>query len=92
MKGGYRPDLGEAPDNEPEDSFGHHCEKCGDSYTLRDGCEPTTFCDTCAQSIVARLEEITPEPPREITYECGVEILNALQKELFDRPHRRALE
>lgn len=65
----------------------HQCQKCGDYYGCRPECEPTTFCDTCAQTIVARLEEITPEPPNAITRERGVEILNALQKELYDRPY-----
>lgn len=61
------------------------CLKCGDPYTLRDGCDPTTFCDTCAQSIIGRLEELTPKPPNAISYERGGEILTALQKELYTR-------
>lgn len=65
----------------------HQCQKCGDYYACRDDCDPTTFCDTCAQSIVARLEEMTPEPPTAISQERGAAILNALQKELHDRPY-----
>lgn len=59
------------------------CRKCGEEYSLRPECEPTTFCDLCAQTIIARLEEIVPEPPSAITWERGVEILNVIQKELY---------
>ena len=64
----------------------HQCKKCGDYYACREDCEPTTFCDACAQSIVARMEEMTPQLPNAITRKRGVEILNALQKELYDKP------
>lgn len=61
----------------------HQCQKCGETYTCRPECDPTTFCDDCAQTIIARLEELTPKPPKAITYEQGVKILNALQAELY---------
>jgi hypothetical protein len=63
------------------------CQKCGDHYALRDGCDPTSFCDTCAQTVISNLESIVPEPPNAITYERGVEILNAIQKDIYDRPY-----
>lgn len=27
------------------------CRKCGEGMTIRDGCDPTDFCDDCAQTI-----------------------------------------
>ena len=32
------------------------CAKCGDTYALRDGCDPSKYCDICAQAIVSELE------------------------------------
>ncbi len=63
----------------------HQCQKCAEFYVLRSECEPTAFCDTCAQSIIARLEEIVPAPPKAITWVTGTAILNAIQKELYNR-------
>lgn len=31
------------------------CEECGDLYSLRDGCEPSKYCDECAQDVVIRI-------------------------------------
>jgi len=31
------------------------CELCGSPYALRDGCEPTPYCDACAHVAVERL-------------------------------------
>lgn len=33
------------------------CHKCGTEYSLRDGCEPTAFCDDCAHGELQRLRE-----------------------------------
>jgi len=61
------------------------CARCGDNYSLRDGLEPTRFCDVCAQTILERLITITPEPPKAITHEAGCKILDVLQKEIWTR-------
>lgn len=61
-----------------------NCIRCGDIYQLRGDCESTDYCDLCCQDIVFKLSQITPKPPKAITYEMGVEILNVLQKELYD--------
>jgi hypothetical protein len=31
------------------------CQSCGDTYTLRPECEPTGYCDLCAQTMLADL-------------------------------------
>lgn len=31
------------------------CEECDDLYSLRDGCEPSKYCDECAQDVVIRI-------------------------------------
>jgi len=31
------------------------CRKCGHAYALREGCDPTPFCDACAHDEVDRL-------------------------------------
>lgn len=59
------------------------CPKCHDSFYIEPDLDPTKFCNLCAQNIVERLLEITPEPPNAITYEQGVDILNAVQSELY---------
>ena len=62
-----------------------HCKRCGEFYDLRDGCEPTDFCDLCAQTILARLLEITPKPPKTIAHVTDYDrsiILRTLQEEL----------
>ena len=69
----------------PESNSELTCKVCGDSYTLRPECEATEFCDLCAQTILARIAPMVPEPPNAITWEHGVEILNALQKEIYRR-------
>ena len=61
------------------------CQKCGWLYVLGYGDEPTTFCHSCAQEIISKLEKITPKPPNAITWENWVEILNLIQKELYER-------
>ncbi len=61
----------------------YDCQKCGDFYSLESDLEPTTFCNTCAQTIIEKLIEIVPQPPIAITYERGVEILNTIQAELY---------
>lgn len=33
------------------------CNRCGDTYALRDGCDPTPECDSCAHSALAELRE-----------------------------------
>jgi len=30
------------------------CERCGDDYTVRDGCDPTPLCDACAHDVFDR--------------------------------------
>jgi uncharacterized OB-fold protein len=32
------------------------CKKCGRVYQLRENCEPTPFCDACAQEQINQLE------------------------------------
>lgn len=32
------------------------CARCEDEYSLRDGMEPSKYCDPCAQEIVSELE------------------------------------
>lgn len=61
------------------------CKKCGAFYDLREGCEPTRFCDTCAQEILESLIDIIPEPPKAITWEIGSEILTKLQNEIYSK-------
>lgn len=34
----------------------HRCTRCRDTYSLRDGCEPTAYCDDCAQALVEKYE------------------------------------
>lgn len=40
------------------------CERCGDSYSLRDGCEPTPFCDVCAHEVIDTLRAALAEAKR----------------------------
>lgn len=35
---------------EPDDE--HACKRCGDSYALREGCDPTPLCDPCAHAVI----------------------------------------
>lgn len=65
----------------------NYCRKCGSDYDCHDGFDPTIFCDTCAQIIVERLAELVPEPPKAITWEMGVEILNVIQEQIHCSPH-----
>ena len=64
------------------------CHKCGDEYLLRDGHTPTVFCDPCAQTIISGLRKIVPRPPNAITWENGTQILNTIQRELYNLPHQ----
>ncbi len=32
------------------------CRMCGDEYMLRDGCDPTKYCDLCSHKAVKNLE------------------------------------
>ena len=32
------------------------CQSCGDTYDLHEGCEPSKYCDRCAQKIVEKVE------------------------------------
>ena len=41
---------------DPENDSETCCKSCGDEYELRDGCEPTKYCDLCAQKVVERIE------------------------------------
>ena len=43
-------------DPDPENDSETCCKSCGDEYELRDGCEPTKYCDLCAQKVVERVE------------------------------------
>lgn len=43
-------------DADPENDSETCCKSCGDEYALRDGQEPTKYCDQCAHKIVERLE------------------------------------
>lgn len=45
------------PKNEPPT-----CALCHEEYYLRDGMEPTKYCDDCAHRMIAKLEAL-PEPP-----------------------------
>lgn len=56
-----------------------HCKRCGMHFTLPNDGVPPEFCGDCAQSILSKLSSIVPKPPDAITWERGVEILNALQ-------------
>lgn len=39
--------------NRPGDEPIHPwCSKCGNYYELRDGCEPTKYCDQCAHDVL----------------------------------------
>lgn len=42
------------------------CEECGDEYDLRDGCDPSKYCDECAQVRVIALEAQNAELLREL--------------------------
>lgn len=41
--------MTEQPDRDPE------CERCGEPYHVRPGCEPTRYCDPCAHIAVEEL-------------------------------------
>lgn len=32
------------------------CVKCGDEYFLNEGCEPTDYCDPCAQDVAEKIK------------------------------------
>lgn len=73
------------------------CVICGDYYALRSECEPTEFCDLCAQTILYVIAPMVPKPPAAITWEMGNEILTKLQNELWpiqrlQREHDKAEE
>jgi hypothetical protein len=34
------------------------CIKCGDEYSLNDGCDVTDYCDLCAQEVAADLRGV----------------------------------
>lgn len=49
------------------------CQKCEAEYSLRDGCDPSDYCDECAQGIVVGLREAMEdiaEPMRKIQDEA----------------------
>lgn len=35
----------------------HECLRCGESYVLREGCDPTPECDSCSHVALAELRE-----------------------------------
>ncbi len=43
-------------DPDPENDSETCCKSCGDEYALREGCDPTKYCDQCAHKIVERVE------------------------------------
>ena len=43
-------------DPDPENDSETCCKSCGEEYALRDGEEPTKYCDHCAHKVVERLE------------------------------------
>lgn len=47
--------------------------------------EPTTFCNECAQRILAHIDPLVPKPPCAVTYEQGVRIVDAVQAFLYPR-------
>lgn len=32
------------------------CKRCRQDYSVRDGCDPTKYCDDCAHEVVEKLE------------------------------------
>lgn len=42
------------------------CKKCGEYYALREGNEPTPFCDVCAHIEVERLSALVAKLRRKV--------------------------
>ena len=36
----------------------HECEECGRVYAVREGCDPTRFCDNCAHDIAENSDKL----------------------------------
>jgi len=53
-------------DPDPENDSETCCKCCGDEYALRDGCEPTKYCDLCAHKMVDCLESELAEAKVEV--------------------------
>lgn len=34
------------------------CEKCGEEYAVREGCDPTKYCDDCAHTVSEEHDKI----------------------------------
>lgn len=47
------------------------CKACGQEYHLRTNCEPTDYCDDCAQSLVVELREACIELRAAFQDGCG---------------------
>jgi hypothetical protein len=59
------------------------CRKCGTVYILRPECDPTIFCDLCAQTILEKLIEMIPMPPEKPKWSDGAELAALIQKEIY---------
>jgi hypothetical protein len=55
------------------------CRECGDTYTLRDGCDPSDYCDPCAQGVVLSLRASLAAS--EAAKEAAEVDLDAIEKE-----------
>lgn len=53
----FAEDIGRPADDRSDET---DCLLCGDSYALREGCDPTAFCDPCAQAIADQARENLP--------------------------------
>lgn len=45
------------------------CKRCGNEYRLREGCEPSEFCDPCAHIVADSAFQLTQLP--NVENRCG---------------------
>ena len=53
-----------------QDTDHEDCKRCHAVATVRDGCDPTDYCDLCAQELVEELERWKEESTAELL-KCG---------------------
>jgi PHP family Zn ribbon phosphoesterase len=64
------------------------CQKCETEYSLREGCEPSDYCDECAQTVAKDLREALEdiaEPMKKIQEDAkatGCRVNGAMANEL----------
>jgi hypothetical protein len=53
---------GKQVERDEEERDPTECVRCGNHYSLRDGCDPGKYCDPCAQERVIELESAASPP------------------------------